>query len=102
MGDATDIREAVRRRYAGAAIEAATASTGVTSCCGPSAFDACGPAGQAVFGAALYDESEEALLPGPSPPPSAVVCQPSHRPQVTDLHSCEVASTSARAQVPTC
>jgi arsenite methyltransferase len=63
MDHPTDIREAVRRRYAAAAIEAASASTGVTSCCGPSALDACGPAGQAVFGAALYDESEEAVLP---------------------------------------
>ncbi|MDA8147198.1 MAG: arsenite methyltransferase [Actinomycetota bacterium] len=62
MDHPTDIRAAVRRRYAAAAIEATSASTGVTSCCGPSAFDACGPAGEAVFGAALYDESKEALL----------------------------------------
>jgi SAM-dependent methyltransferase len=62
MDNTTDIREAVRRRYAVAAIEVGDASTGVTSCCGPSAFDARGPAGQAVFGAALYAQGEEAAL----------------------------------------
>ncbi len=61
--NATDIREAVRRRYAAAAIEAAGAASGAPSCCGPSGFGARGPAGQAVFGAALYDHGEEATAP---------------------------------------
>lgn len=63
MDNTTDIREAVRRRYAAAAIEAGDASSGATSCCGPSAFDACEPAGQSVFGAALYGQGEEGALP---------------------------------------
>ena len=58
-----DIREAVRRRYAAAALEADGASTGTTSCCGTRAFDACGPAGEAVFGAALYEGAGEDVIP---------------------------------------
>ena len=63
MDHTTDIRDAVRRRYAAAAIEAGGAPTGATSCCGPSAFDACGPAGHAIFGAALYGPAEVGALP---------------------------------------
>jgi arsenite methyltransferase len=63
MDNTTDIREAVRRRYAAAATGAGSTSTGFKSCCGPSEFDTCGPAGQAVFGAALYAKGEEAVLP---------------------------------------
>ena len=61
----TDVRDAVRHRYAAAAaaLEAGGASTGTTSCCGPSALDACGPAGEAVFGAALYDQAGEDATP---------------------------------------
>jgi SAM-dependent methyltransferase len=64
MDDTTSIRDAVRRRYAAAAIEARAASSGAVSCCGPSAFGACGPTGQGAFGAALYGEDEGAAAPG--------------------------------------
>ena len=60
MDDTTNIRNAVRRRYAAAAIEAGVTPAGATSCCGPPAFHSCGPAGQAAFGAALYDQAGEA------------------------------------------
>ena len=46
-----DIREIVREKYAAAARQAAEQST---ASCG------CGPAGDAVFGSALYDEAETA------------------------------------------
>ena len=59
MDDTANIREAVRRHYAAAAIEARAASSGAASCCGPGAFDCCGPEGQAAFGAALYDQVGE-------------------------------------------
>ncbi|MHB8290207.1 MAG: arsenite methyltransferase [Acidimicrobiales bacterium] len=59
----SEVREAVQRRYAAAAIEADGAPSGATPCCGASAFGTCGPAGQAVFGAALYDQAEEGALP---------------------------------------
>jgi SAM-dependent methyltransferase len=61
-----EVREAVQRRYAAAAIEAAGAAgapSGASPCCGASAFDTSSPAGQAVFGAALYDQAEEGALP---------------------------------------
>ncbi|MDA8342920.1 MAG: arsenite methyltransferase [Actinomycetota bacterium] len=58
-----EIRETVRRRYAAAAIEAGAAPGGTTPSCGASASDTCGEAGQAVFGAALYDQTEEGALP---------------------------------------
>jgi SAM-dependent methyltransferase len=63
--DAIEIREAVRRRYAAAAVEhaAAAGDSAARSCCGPSAVEACGPAGQAAFGAALYDDAEQDVLP---------------------------------------
>jgi len=59
----SDVREAVQRRYAAVAIEADRAPSGATPCCGTSAFSTCGPAGPAVFGAALYDQAEEGALP---------------------------------------
>jgi SAM-dependent methyltransferase len=59
----SDVREAVQRRYAAVAIEADRAPSGATPCCGTSAFSTCGPAGQAAFGAALYDQAEEGALP---------------------------------------
>jgi len=65
VGNTTDIREAVRRRYAAAAIEAGDASSGATSCCSPSASEDCGPADQAIFGAALYDQGEEGAVADP-------------------------------------
>src|SRR4051812_9304531 len=48
---AADIRETVREKYAAAARRAAESSTASCGC-------GCGPAGDAVFGSALYDESE--------------------------------------------
>ena len=70
--DPGEVREAVRRRYAAAAQAAADAldapmASDATSCCGasagpsagPSDPGARGPAGQAVFGAALYHQAGE-------------------------------------------
>ena len=59
----SEVREAVKRHYAAAAVEVDGPPSGATPCCSASAFDACGPAGQAVFGAALYDQAEEEALP---------------------------------------
>ncbi len=59
----TAIREAVRRRYAAAALEAGGAAAGAGSCCGPPAASCCGPTGRAAFGAALYGEDEAAVAP---------------------------------------
>ena len=64
--DAGDVREVVRRRYAAAAT-AAAGPVPAASCCGPSsasALSVCGPTGQAVFGAALYEGlADEGVLP---------------------------------------
>ncbi len=51
MADMTDIREAVRERYAAAA-------RGTSSCCGP--VGTTDKAGREVFGATLYEEGETA------------------------------------------
>jgi arsenite methyltransferase len=56
---ATDIRETVRRRYAAAAVQVATADTGA-ACCAPSeTFDGASD----VFGAALYGLGDREQLP---------------------------------------
>jgi arsenite methyltransferase len=49
MADLTEIRETVREKYAAAARQAAERPT---ACCG------CGPASDAVFGSALYDDAK--------------------------------------------
>ena len=80
LDGAGDVRAVVRRRYAAAATAAAgpvpaasccgppsAAANPAASCCGPSSASApsvCGPTGQAVFGAALYEGlAEEGVLP---------------------------------------
>ena len=62
--DTVGLRDAVRHRYAAAAIEAGGASAGTTSCCGPSTSDTCDPSGQGVFGAALYERADKDAAPG--------------------------------------
>ena len=61
-----DIRDAVRRRYAAAAIEAGGRSAGTISCCGDAAvsnaYDPAG-AGQELFGATLYDRADHDAAP---------------------------------------
>ncbi len=59
------IRDAVRRRYAAAALEAAGRSAGTTSCCGGAVSGAYDPAGtgQELFGAALYDRADHGAAP---------------------------------------
>lgn len=63
MDDTSDVREAVRRRYAAAALEATDGLAKGSSCCRPSTVCTCGPAGQATFGAALYFQAEDQPLP---------------------------------------
>ncbi|MCL4445891.1 MAG: arsenite methyltransferase [Actinobacteria bacterium] len=58
-----EVRDAVKRRYAAAAVEADGAYNEATPCCRAPAASTCSPAGEAVFGAALYDEAGEGALP---------------------------------------
>ena len=62
-GQATDVRDAVRRRYAAAAVRAGGASTEASACCSPPAVEVCGPDGRAVFGGALYGGEERSAAP---------------------------------------
>ncbi len=58
-----EIRDAVQRGYAAAAVEAREVSRGASSCCGSSTLNACDPTGQAIFGAALYDRVDKDVAP---------------------------------------
>ena len=61
LTDTSDIREAVREKYAAAARAASTASA---DCCGTGSVT-CGPADAGgVFGAALYGDASSAGIPG--------------------------------------
>jgi len=103
MDEAGDVREVVRRRYAAAA-KAATGPAEAASCCGPSsgetseaasccgpssaaALSVCGPTGQAVFGAVLYESLVEEGVLGDAVSESLGCGVPT---AVADLHPGEV------------
>lgn len=56
----TDLREAVRRRYAAAALQVAEGGTG---CCGPQPTGTDGALDDDIFGSALYSPDERGTLP---------------------------------------
>ncbi|MBV8999312.1 MAG: hypothetical protein JO304_09645 [Solirubrobacterales bacterium] len=62
LTDTSDIREAVRAKYAAAA-RAASAASAEAGCCGPGSLT-CSPAdAEGVFGAALYGHASRAAIP---------------------------------------
>ena len=87
---ASDIREAVRERYAAAATQVTTSDPGA-GCCAPSeTFDG----GSEVFGAALYALSDQSSYPTPRPSPPSAAATPPPSPNCTRARR---SSTSAQA-----